>query len=170
MRKSLCPFPICVKAGCKFVKACSHPLLSGRTEINHQRQLQIFIIPEPALEKSKQQILLTSLHLPLVSSIYFSSHNLPCAKLKSFFFPLFGYFSKTLLFFLVKCYSQVILVLKNLPASADVGDMSLIPGLGRSCGEGMATPSVFLFGKSHGQRSLLRVAHLSKELVAKNQS
>lgn len=39
MRKSLCPFPICVKAGCKFVKACSHPLLSGRTEINHQRQL-----------------------------------------------------------------------------------------------------------------------------------
>ena len=43
---------------------------------------------------------------------------------------------------------------KNLPANA--GDVSLIPGLGRSPGDGngKCTP-VFLPGKSHGQRSLV---------------
>jgi len=54
-------------------------------------------------------------------------------------------------------------VVKNLPVSA--GDMGLIPGLGRSPGEGNGNPSsvffffffssVFLPGKSHGQRSLV---------------
>ena len=43
------------------------------------------------------------------------------------------------------------LVVKNLPANA--GDAGLIPGLGRSPGEGNTT-AVFLPGKSHGQRSL----------------
>ena len=42
---------------------------------------------------------------------------------------------------------------KNFPASA--GDLGLIPGSGRSPGEGKWQPtSVFLPGKSHGQRSL----------------
>ena len=40
---------------------------------------------------------------------------------------------------------------KNLPANT--GDAGLIPGLGRSPGEGNTT-AVFLPGKSHGQRSL----------------
>ena len=48
-------------------------------------------------------------------------------------------------------------VVRNPPANG--GDMDLIPGSGRSPGEGngnfpMATP-VFLPGKSHGQRSLV---------------
>ena len=45
-------------------------------------------------------------------------------------------------------------VVKNLPANAgDVGDMSLIPGLGKSPGEGNGNPLNILAGKSHGQRS-----------------
>ena len=54
-------------------------------------------------------------------------------------------------------------MVKNLPVSA--GDMGLIPGLGRSSGEGNGNllqysfffffSSVFLPGKSHGQRSLV---------------
>ena len=43
-------------------------------------------------------------------------------------------------------------VVKNPPANA--GDTGLIPGLRRSPGEGNTTPSVFLPGKSHGERSL----------------
>ena len=42
--------------------------------------------------------------------------------------------------------------LKNLPANA--GDVGLIPGLGRSSGEGNGNRLVFLPGKSHGPRSL----------------
>ena len=38
--------------------------------------------------------------------------------------------------------SQVVLVVKNLPANAGgIKDMGSIPGLGRSLGEGMATHS-----------------------------
>ena len=53
--------------------------------------------------------------------------------------------------------SQVVLVVKNLPANAGyVRDMGLIPGLGRSPGGGNGNPlQIFLPGKSHGQRSLL---------------
>ena len=41
--------------------------------------------------------------------------------------------------------SQVALVVKNLPGnSGDIRDMGLIPGLGRSPGEGMATHSSIL--------------------------
>ena len=37
--------------------------------------------------------------------------------------------------------SQVVLVVKNLPANAgDLGDTGLIPGLGRSPGEGNSNP------------------------------
>ena len=43
---------------------------------------------------------------------------------------------------------------KYLPAKVrDTEDSGLIPGLGRSPGEGATTP-LFLLGKSHGQRSL----------------
>ena len=42
-------------------------------------------------------------------------------------------------------------MVKNLPAND--GDKGLIPGLGRSPGEGNGNP-VFLPGKSHGWRSL----------------
>ena len=44
------------------------------------------------------------------------------------------------------------LVIKNLPANA--GDTGLIPGSGRSPGEGHGNTPVFLPGKCHGQRSL----------------
>ena len=44
-------------------------------------------------------------------------------------------------------------MVKNLPASAR--DVGLIPGSGRSPGEGNGNPTpVFLPGKVHGQRSL----------------
>ena len=35
------------------------------------------------------------------------------------------------------------------------GDQGLIPGLGRSSGEGPGNPSVYLPGESHGHRSLV---------------
>ena len=42
------------------------------------------------------------------------------------------------------------LVVKNPPASAgDIRDVALIPGLGRSPGEGGPTSPVFLPGESH---------------------
>ena len=43
-------------------------------------------------------------------------------------------------------------MVKNPPAS--VGDVGLIPGSGRSPGEGMATHFSTLAWKNHGQRSL----------------
>ena len=51
---------------------------------------------------------------------------------------------------------QVALVGKNPPANAgDARDLGMIPGLGRSPGEGNGNLlPVFLFGKFHGQRSL----------------
>ena len=46
------------------------------------------------------------------------------------------------------------LVLKNPPANAgDIRDASLIPGFGRSPGEGSGN-LLFFPGESHGQRSL----------------
>ena len=47
-------------------------------------------------------------------------------------------------------------MVKKLPAYAgDIRDMGLIPGLGRSAGEGHSNPlQYFLPGESHGQRSL----------------
>ena len=59
-------------------------------------------------------------------------------------------------------------VVKNLPASA--GDMSLIPGSGRSPGEGNGTTPAFLPGKSRGQRSLVgcclwsRTVHMTEHI------
>ena len=48
-------------------------------------------------------------------------------------------------------------MVKNPPANAGgIGDICLIPGLGRSLGGGHLQPtSVFLSGESHGQRSLV---------------
>ena len=52
--------------------------------------------------------------------------------------------------------SQVILVVKNLPASAgDVRDLGLIPGLQRSPGGGHGDPFQYsCLENPHGQRSL----------------
>ena len=45
---------------------------------------------------------------------------------------------------------------KNLPANAGAtGDAGSILGLGDSLEKEMATPPIFLLGKSHGQRSLM---------------
>ena len=52
-------------------------------------------------------------------------------------------------------YSGGLVVKKNPPANAeDAGNMGSIPGLGRTLEEEMATHSIFLPGKSYGQRSL----------------
>ena len=46
--------------------------------------------------------------------------------------------------------------IKKLPFNAgNTGEASSVPGLGRSRGEGMATHSTTLAGKSQGQRSLM---------------
>ena len=52
--------------------------------------------------------------------------------------------------------SQVVLVIKNLPANAgDIRDVGLIPGLGRSPGGGLGNPSQYsCLENPHGQRSL----------------
>ena len=52
-------------------------------------------------------------------------------------------------------------MVKKLPAYAgDIKDMGLIPGLGRSAGEGHSNPlQYFLPGESHGQRSLGATVH-----------
>ena len=52
--------------------------------------------------------------------------------------------------------SQVVLVVKNLPASAeDVRDVGSIPGLGRSPGGGHGNPLQYSYLENlHGQRSL----------------
>ena len=49
------------------------------------------------------------------------------------------------------------LVVKNsLASTGDIRDTDLIPGSGRSLGEGNWQPTpVFLSGEAHGQRSLL---------------
>ena len=47
-------------------------------------------------------------------------------------------------------------MVKNLSANAeDTREVGLIPGLGRSLVEGMATHSSILPGESHGQKSLV---------------
>ena len=51
--------------------------------------------------------------------------------------------------------SQVVLVVKNLPANAgNAGDMHSIPGLGRCPGGRNGNPLQCLPGESHGQRNL----------------
>jgi len=50
----------------------------------------------------------------------------------------------------IKCPSQVLLVVKNLPANA--GDMSSVPGLGRSSGIGNGNPLQYsCLGNSMGR-------------------
>ena len=66
-----------------------------------------------------------------------------------------GTVNGTFLFGVTKWASWVVLVVKNPPANAgDLRDMGLIPGLGRSPGEGNGNP-VFLPGEYYGQRSLV---------------
>ena len=65
-------------------------------------------------------------------------------------------------FTLLMCYSESVLRFKGLSLwlrgkepSSNAGDEGLIPGLGRSLGEGNGNPLQFLPGKSHGQRNLV---------------
>ena len=51
--------------------------------------------------------------------------------------------------------SQVVLVVKNLPASVGDTNTGSIPGLGRSPGEGRQPTPVLLPGKFHGQRNMV---------------
>ena len=49
----------------------------------------------------------------------------------------------------------MLLVVKNLSVNAgDISDVGSVPELGRSPGEGMAAPPIFLPREPHGQRSL----------------
>ena len=75
-------------------------------------------------------------------------------------FPHQFFLSSTLAICLLQLASQMVLVLKNLPANVgDLRDTGLIPGWGRSPGEGNGfflekeiTPVIFP-GESNGQRS-----------------
>ena len=64
--------------------------------------------------------------------------------------------------------SQVVLVVKNLPANAgDAEDMGLMRGLGRSSGEGNANPVQYSFLEDSMDREARRaIVHL----VAKSQT
>ena len=57
--------------------------------------------------------------------------------------------------------SQVVLVIKNLPANAgDRRDVGLIPGSGRSPGRGHGNPLQYsCLENPHGQRSLWAMVH-----------
>ena len=57
------------------------------------------------------------------------------------------------LFFGFPSHLGLSLWLSSKESTSNAGDMSLIPGLGRSSGEGMATHTSTLAWKSHGQRS-----------------
>ena len=76
-----------------------------------------------------------------------------CAVLCS----LQGQFPGRGLFMSSMCYGVVFPGGSEVKASAcNAGDLSLIPGWGRSPGEGNVQPTpVFLPGKSHGRRSLV---------------
>ena len=71
--------------------------------------------------------------------------------------------------------SQVVLVVKNLPANAgDIRDPGSIPGFRRSPGGEHGNPPIFLPGDSHGQRNLVgyspwgcRVGHDRSDLAHK---
>ena len=64
----------------------------------------------------------------------------------------------------LKWASQVVLVVKNLPANAgDIRDMNLIPGSGRSPGGGHGNLSSFP-GGSNGKESTCNVADLGLTL------
>ena len=71
--------------------------------------------------------------------------------------------SKTIISFMEPREKRIFLLLRpiSFPGGSDgkesacnAGDMGLIPGSGRSPGEGNDNPLVFLPGKFHGQRSL----------------
>ena len=66
---------------------------------------------------------------------------------------LFTFFG---LMLLIRGLPRVALVIKNLPANAgDIRDVGLIPGLGRSPGEGHGNPLHYsCLENPHGQRSL----------------
>ena len=58
----------------------------------------------------------------------------------------------------IKCPSQVLLVVKNLPANA--GDMSSVPGLGRSSGIGNGNPLQYsCLGNSMDRGALRAIVH-----------
>ena len=64
------------------------------------------------------------------------------------------------IFHMLISYLYVFFVFPGDSASKEfvdnAGDLGLIPGLGRSPGEGNVNPlPIFLLGKSHGQRSLV---------------
>jgi len=88
-----------------------------------------------------------------------NTHHIASSLLGYFYIYLYFYvFNDIYQFFPGRCYllfvwlilgyswtSQVMLVIKSLPANArDTGDVGLIPGLGRSLEEGMATHSSIL--------------------------
>ena len=58
--------------------------------------------------------------------------------------------------------------LSGKESTCQAGDTGLISGLGRSPGEGIGSPPVFLPGKSHGQRSMLGNSPWGRKTVGHN--
>ena len=81
------------------------------------------------------------------------NRSLPVLQLQVFFL----YWLISINIYTYSGASQVVLVVKNLPASAgDIRDTGLIPGLGRKVPwrKAWQPTAVFLPGGTHGQRSL----------------
>ena len=90
------------------------------------------------------------------SALYDHNPSLPlCANL-TFSFTLTFMVLNSLLFFLVNYARMVALMVKNLPANAgDVRNVDLIPGSGRSPGEGLSNPLQYsCLENPRGQSSL----------------
>ena len=82
--------------------------------------------------------------------------QIPLYNLKSFLLPfVYSFFKK--INFTFHWASLVSLMVENPPADAGgIRDAGLIPGSGRSPGEGAWQPTPeFMLGESHGQRSLV---------------
>ena len=96
--------------------------------------------------KSARQLISWIYHIELF--LIYHAYVACCLMLFGPIQPLFG--AK----YLIVGTSSVVLVVKNLPASAgDERDVGLILGWEDSLEEGMATTPVFFSGESHGQRS-----------------
>ena len=98
--QALCPPPICLNTGHKFVKVSRLPSLPGRTEVYHWRQLQTLINPEMAAEKSTKKNLTKQALSSMSSPINLPFHSLPPKSLN----PPSSCHSSTKLLSLSRCY------------------------------------------------------------------
>ena len=107
--------------------------------------------PSPKDSSRLWFFLTQNVSLPICYPVYNYFYSVKCPKQSTHaFFNLFASY--------VYCsgFSQVVLVVKNLPANAgNIRDEGSVSGSRRSPGGGHCNPLQYLPGESHGQRSLV---------------